>query len=456
MWHRDCELVQDESALRGGKVAERRIGFLVVSMTMALGLAIALPVHAEGLTASQLVELAMESNPQIHSMRAQWEAANHQILQNYAPADPIYTFANIDASHGLFNHAAAHSNSLTGNFQFPGKAVLQADQAQRTANIARFAYEAAIRDLRAGVETSYYQVLLDDALIDIAGNNIENLHQVLKVTQIAYSTGQAAQTDFITAEVNLAQAQLQLRQYRVNKANDETVLNQLLYRDPDNPIKLDHTMRLDRLGLQLQSAVDMAFHARQEILEAALAERNQNTALELARFEYIPDYQVGYSFDQFLQSGAQPLNNVTRGSTLSFRFTVPKFFSINQNEDVQSAQHALEAARSNLKLIRSQTASAVTQVYRSAQFAYESAQLYQESLIPLANQNFQVALIAYQSRKIDFLTLAAALQSSYGTRAAFLQNANQFLAGQVALEQAIGAPLPPRSAHTPQSMQRPC
>ncbi len=101
----------------------------------------------------------------------------------------------------------------------------------------------------------------------------------------------------------------------------------------------------------------------------------------------------------------------------------------------------MEAARSNLKLIRSQTAAAVTQVYRSAQFAFESAQLYKESLIPLANQDFRVALIAYQSQKIDFLTLSAALQASYATRATYLQNANQFLAGQVALEQAIGAPL---------------
>ena len=253
---------------------------------------------------------------------------------------------------------------------------------------------------------------------------------------------QAAQTDFITAEVNLAQAQLQQRQYRVNKANDETNLNQLLYRDPDDPLNLDRTMHLERLTMSLQTAVDMAFHARQEILEAALTERNQNTALELARFEYIPDYQVGYSYDQFLQSGAQPLANVTHGNTLSIGFNIPIFFWIHQSEDVKSAQYALEAARSNLKLIRSQTAATVTQLYRSAQFAYESAQLYQQSLIPLANQDFQVALIAYQSKKIDFLTLAAALQASYSTRATYLQNASQFLAGQVALEQAIGAPLP--------------
>jgi outer membrane protein TolC len=84
----------------------------------------------------------------------------------------------------------------------------------------------------------------------------------------------------------------------------------------------------------------------------------------------------------------------------------------------------------------------VTQLYRSAQFAYEATQLYKGSLIPLANQDFLVALTAYQSQKIDFLALSTALQASYSTRAAYLQSANQFLAGRVALEQAIGTPLP--------------
>src|ERR1035441_3439970 len=108
-------------------------------------------------------------------MHAQWEAAQHQILQNYAPADPIFTYANVDASHGLLDHAATHAHSLSENFQFPGKAVLQADQAKRAADIARFAYEAAIRDMRAAVETGYYQVLLDDALIRVNAGNIESL-----------------------------------------------------------------------------------------------------------------------------------------------------------------------------------------------------------------------------------------------------------------------------------------
>jgi cobalt-zinc-cadmium efflux system outer membrane protein len=416
---------------------------IVALVIMAAGFGLAAHARAEtGLNADQLVELAIETNPQIHSMRAQWDAANHQILQNYAPADPVFTFTNVDASHGLFNHAAAHSHQLSDNFQFPGKAELQAQESRGTAEIARFAYEAAIRDLRAAVKTAYYQVLLDDALIRINGQNIENLHQVMKVSEIAYSAAQAAQSDFIQAQVNLALAQLQQRQYLITKANDETSLNQLLYRDPETPIALDQTMRLDRLTLPLHTAVDMASRIRQEILEAALTEKNQNTALELARFEYIPDYQVAYSFDQFLQSGAQPLNDVTHGNSISIGFNVPIFFWIHQREDVKAAQFSLDAARSNLQLIRSQTAASVTQLFRTTQFAFETIQLYTGSLIPLANQDFRVSLTAYQSGKIDFLTLSTALQASYTTQIGYLQSANQFLAGRVALEQAIGAPLP--------------
>ncbi|MGH7908067.1 MAG: hypothetical protein ACREP6_15695, partial [Candidatus Binataceae bacterium] len=57
-------------------------------------------------------------------------------------------------------------------------------------------------------------------------------------------------------------------------------------------------------------------------------------------------------------------------------------------------------------------------------------------------QDFQVGLVAYTSGKIDFVTLSGTLLRSYNARISYLQAANQFLAGRVALEQAIGEPLP--------------
>ncbi len=393
-----------------------------------------------GLNADQLVTIALAANPSVRATKAQWDAAQHQILQNYVPADPVFTYTNVESS-AHFN-AAQHAHNITENFQFPGKAFLQADEAKRTAEIARFAFEASLRDTRAAVETAYYQVLLDYALISVNAENIDNLRQVLAVTKTAYAGGQHTQADVINAQIGLAQAELQQRQYETNRLNDIATLNQVLFRNPDSPLNLDHTIRLKRLTFPLDDAVNMATRERQEVLEAALSEKNANTAVQLAKMEYVPDYTLSGEFDYILQPGAQPLPTVTQAYTFGIGFNVPIFFWYHQREDVKSAEYSLQAARYSLESIRLQTQTVVTQLYRSAQFAYEQAQLYSASLIPLARQDFKVSLVAYQSGQVDFLTLSAALQASYGTRASYIQNANQFLAGEVALEQAIGAPLP--------------
>jgi len=335
-----------------------------------------------------------------------------------------------------------NAHAFSESFQFPGEALLQAEQAKRTAQIARLSYEAALRDLRASVETGYYQVLLDDALIEVNGENIANLRQVLKVVQTQYTASQASQADFLAAEFSLAQAELQQRQYETNRVNDEVALNQLLYRRPGSPLNLERKIQVAALTLPLDKAVDMATRVRQEILEAALSEKNSDTALKLARMEYLPNYTLGYEFDYILETGAQPAPGVTQAHSFSIGFNLPIFFWIHQREDVQSAQHSLDAARYGLSSVLSQTEANVTQLYHSAQFANQSAKKYSDQLIPLAWQDFKVSLIAYQTGKVDFLTLSASLQNSYATRISYLQNANQFYAGRVALEQAIGAPLP--------------
>ncbi len=413
------------------------LAFLAIRLTST---GIAWAAGAQPLTVEQLVEIAVEANPQMRATKEQWDAAQHQILQNYAPADPTFTYANVDSSKGF--NAAVHAHSFSESFQFPGKALLQADEATRTAKIARLAYEAALRDLRAGVESAYYQVLLDEALLGVNAENIANLKQVVHVVQTQYTANQATQADLIGAQFALSQAQLQQRQYETNRANDRVGLNQLLYRKPGSLLNLDRRIRLERLELPLDKAVDIATHARQEILEAALAENNSTTALKLAEMEYLPDYTLGYEFDYILQAGAQPLPTVTQGNTFSIGFNIPIFFWIHQREDVHSAQHSLQAARYSMNSVLSQTEATVTQLYQSAQFAYESAQQYSGSLIPLADKDFKVSLVAYQAGKVDFLSLSSALQSTYAARTTYLQNANQFLAGKVALEQAMGTPLP--------------
>ena len=420
----------------------------VAAVMAAAALVIFLPGMAQSassggqaLDVTQLVQVALEVNPQVRAARARWESAEHSIKQAYAPNDPQISYTNGDSAGDGFSRSSFHTLLVSEAFQFPGKALLQGAQARRSAEIARLIYQATVRDTRAAVETTYYQLVLDNALADVNAGNVRNLEQVLKVTQVAYSANQVTQTDFISAEFDLAAArQLQL-QYRTNIENDETTLNQLLSRPPGAPLDFERTLRFEALKIPLDTLVDRAEGLRQEILGAALNERSSNTALQLAKMEYLPDFTVSYFFDHYLLASAAPAPNRTEDHSWVIGANLPIFFWLKQNEDVARARTNLEASHYDLMSVKNQTAATVTSLYRSAQYGYQTAILYRQSLIPLANEDFEVALTAYQSGKISFVALAAALRRGYDARVSYLQSANQFVANRVALEQAVGAPL---------------
>jgi outer membrane protein, heavy metal efflux system len=391
------------------------------------------------LSVEQLVQAVLLVNPQVKAARAQWNSALHQIKQNYVPADPTFTYSNLDSSKDF--NAAAHAHAWSDNFQFPGKALYQADMAKRTAEIAQISYEATLRDTRAAAETGYYQALLDAALADVTAAQVADLGRVLRVTQVNYETNQAAQTDVISAQVDYSTTEQTLAQNRVSARNDLRQLNQLLFRHPDSPLVLNRKVDLKPLTVRLDDLVDRAVAGRQEILEAALAEKNNDVALTLAKMEYLPDYTLAYEFDYILQPGAQPLPNVTQGHTFSIGFNMPIFFWWHQKEDVTKARYDLEAAADNLGSIRNQTEAAVTQLYDQVRLDYKVALSYRDYLVPLAREDFNVALIAYQSQKIQFPDLSGAVQRAYNTQIAYLQAVNQFLAQEVALEQTVGGPI---------------
>jgi outer membrane protein TolC len=393
------------------------------------------------LTVSQLVKAAFETNPRVRAARARWSSATHNISQNYVPADPMVSFFNLDSPSNGINKASSHSIQISQALQFPGKGYLQGQNASRMADIARLTYEAALRDVSAEVQTAYYQILLDISLEEVGRENVDNLQHVLRATQVEYSANRVTQADFISSEFDLAAAQEQLRQFAVAQANDRSNLNRLLGRSPDEPLPLESHLEIVALQNPVDAIVARAAAYRQEILEAALSERNSDTAVTLAELEYAPDFSVGYIFDHFLLASAAPSPTRTQTHGFSVALNMPLFFWFHQSEDVKRASFDLRAAREDLQSVRNDTATQVVSLYRQVQLAYHTAVLYRDSLIPLARQNLEVALIAYQGGRLDFTALSAAVRRQNDARVSYLQAANQFLAAKISLEQWAGGHL---------------
>ncbi len=322
------------------------LGSALILATATIALVASLACAADApLSEAQLVEIAIEANPAVKSARYRWDAAVHSIKQTVAPNDPVFTYTNSDSVKSPVGRAALREFNFTETFQFPGKALHQRDQAVRSADIAHLMLAATVRDVRAATEIGYFQLVLDGALSEVNAENVQNLDQVVRVTETAYSTSAVPQTDVISSEFNLATGRQLQRQYATAVANDETALNLQLYRPVGEPLSVDRTLKLEALTFPLDALIDRAYAARQEILEAALAERNANTALYLAKMEYLPDFTAGVQYDNYLVPSFAPSSTRSQFQTGDWvgiiGFNLPLFFWMKQNEDVVRAKASL-------------------------------------------------------------------------------------------------------------------
>jgi outer membrane protein, heavy metal efflux system len=397
-------------------------------------------VSAQIISVDQAVVEALRVNPQVRAARFRWESAKHQIIQNYTPADPQFGFTDFDSWRGFLYGSGNHNITATQSFQFPGKGLLQGHAAQRSAEIARLTYLAVLRDVKAQAETAYYQIQLDLALNDLIAENVMNLERVLNVTKIAYTANLATQGDFINAKFVLEADREQQRQQAVTILNDKTALNTLLARRPDEPLEVERKFDLASFEASMDQVLQHAVSSRQEILEAALTEKNQDTAVTLAQLEYAPDYTLGFGLDHWLIASFAPQPNHTETWNFLISFNLPIFFWA-KNEDIVRAHQDLDAAREDLESVRLQTEGTVTALYRQVLRSRETALLYRNTLVPLAHQAFEVMLVAYQSGKTDFTTLISTFRQWHDARSTYLQAVNALLAGKVALEQAAGGSL---------------
>ena len=405
--------------------------FAIIPLTI-----FSLPANAATVSREQLIAMALESNPQVRAARARWIAAQHSVMQNYVPGDPVLTYGSIDSPTNGIDHASEHALQASESFQFPGKAFVQGSIARRTAEIARLMYEAAIRDVRARTEVQYYQLAMDAALINNVTRTITDLERFKS------RIGPRATEYSAAINADLADVVQRRRGFEIAYADDKTRLNELLNRPPDEPLELEAAVDLQPVSARLDALIERAWSRRQEVLQAALHEQNAEAALSLAKLEYAPDYAVAYSFDHYLVQSDAPAPNLTQTHSIWIGFNLPLFFWMKQEEDIKRARCDLEAARDDLNGIRTQTAGEVTILLRHVQFDYQNVIVYRDTVVPEASKAFDSALTVHGNAEEQLATLSDLRNELNLDRASYLQAINSFTKDRIILEQAIGEPLP--------------
>ncbi len=379
------------------------------AFTIILLVGFTLSSHAEevqppSLQLREIIEEALEKNPEIVAAKNQWEAARERIPQASSLDDPVLSYTYLGRRVETRVGPQRNRLGISQKFPFLGKLSLRGEIASQGAQRARELHEAKKLEIVAKVKSAYYWIFMIHKAIQINQENVEILRRFARIAEIKYATGKVSQQDVLKAQVELSNLANELITLKQEKETAEAALNVLLDRAPQAPLGAPGEAERRPFADTLESLQQMATE-RQPLLKALQATIDKSkAALALAHRNYYPDFTLGVNYIE-VKGGTTLSRNDGRDSLLfTVRLNIP-LWADRLRAGVQEAQADVNRDKARYRAMRNKILFDVKDSFVKVQTAGRLVDLFKTTILPLAEQSLEAATIGYQADKVDFLNL---------------------------------------------------
>jgi outer membrane protein TolC len=188
-----------------------------------------------------------------------------------------------------------------------------------------------------------------------------------------------------------------------NRRAIEAELARDLGRESEAGLPAPATLRLPETTLQFASLRETALKERPQLLGLqSLIDRN-GKALDLARRDYYPDFDVKFAYGQ----RENMLDGTRRDDMVSLTIAVnlPIWRASKRNPGVAEAIAMRNQATDMYQAQVNEVSSQLRQQVANAEQSLKSARLYESGILPQARLAVESSLSAYRVNRVDFLAL---------------------------------------------------
>lgn len=385
---------------------------------------------------------ALQANPEIKRLVAQKKASQEAIRPAGALDDPMLTlgFFNLPVNTFSFRQEDMTQKTvgMSQKFPFPGKRRLRSEAAAEQAKADAFALLDKLNEIRSRVIQAYWGLSLANGAAAITEKNKQFWEQVVQVAETRYATGQGLQADVLQAQVELGNYLDRLLQWQQQAASRQAELNALRDQPVATPLPPPAPLRPQ---VATPSSADMlALLENRPQLQALKSQiQKQQKAVALAKKDYWPDVTVGMNYG-FRENS--PTKTRADFFTSYIQISLPLWFRSKQAPRVREEQAKQAAAENAYQAALNELAAAVKdRTNRLARLA-QQIRLYDQGIIPQAQQAAQAALAAYQVGGLDFARMVQNTIAGYEAELKYQEYLKEFEENWAALEILVGQEVP--------------
>jgi outer membrane protein TolC len=398
-----------------------------------------LPAVLSAQPLSTLVDEALLHNREVLAAQKKYEAARQRPSQESSLPDPMVSLGY--TSNGGPYPLAGIGRDLTSNagimvsqeLPFPGKRQLRGEIAAKEASAEYDQYLAVRLNVAARIKQAYHELHHANAGILFVHRYQELLQNILRISEVRYSVGRAAQQDVFKTQTQFAIFETQLVRYQQERGSKEIEINALLNRPQGGHIEVPDDMAPGELTTTLDEMLAHArTHAPALAREQKMVERNDLSSA-LARRNLYPDYTVSGGY--YNQGSMPPM--------WQFRLDVklPAYFRTKQNAEIAEKAYSAIEARHNYEAAEVAIESQIREAYTLAAAAHKLVDLYRKSVIPGAQLALESSMAGYQTGALDFLSLFSNFMNVVEYELMYHEEVMQLDVALAHLEEMTGMPL---------------
>ena len=405
--------------------------------------------HQSALLTSLVLE-ALENNPEIQAALRERDAASQRIAPAEALDDPVLEAGLVNAplTSSTLNREDMTMKmiGLSQRLPFPGKRGLRKDVAAQDAQSVGYGYQETVNRVARGIKIAYFDLGLTLETTRLVEKNKLILEDLLHIAEKHYGVGLGSQADALKAQTQVSRMLDELLRLARERPAIEAELIRALGRNAAVAAPEPEPPQLREETLTLESLRATALSQRPQLLALRSIVARNEKALDLARRNYYPDFDVRLAYGQRdnMLDGTRRPDMVT----LTVAVNLPVWRENKLAPRVAEALAKRDQAQSLYDAQRNEVAASLRQQTAMAEQSLKSARLYQTAILPQARLTVESALAAYRVNRVDFLTLLDSQMTvfnyeiSLGTATA---NYNKALAE---IDLLIGKPPSPSSLPT--------
>ncbi len=386
------------------------------------------------------IDSALKNNPALRAYQLQSGALQQRIKPAKALEDPMLYLGVVNLPVNFSFRQDMMTMKQIGiqqNFSVARKYSLRG-------NIAQAEFEASLYDIQAQrlllikqVKQQYYDLYALEKGIEATANSIEAMKTYSGIATGRYSTGQGMQQDVLKAQVQLTKMQEELIRMQSMRKDMIAIFNTLLNRNKGDSVEISSEIRFKKIDFVMDSLMMEVAMNNPVLLQSRKLVSKDSTEYQLAKTSRAPDFNTNIWYGQrqaFNADGSKARDMLG----LTFSLTLP--FYAKQKQNPLIAASGIEIQKSNLQFesLQNEVELMLHHAMIDADKNEKLIFLFENQLIPQAEQNLNSGIIGYQQNKIDFLSLNDNFLSLYSYRVQYYQAVTDYYKAIAELEMLTG------------------